>query len=436
MVNNMKDKISKIKSVYKKYGFWTTTKKVFNYLYSTVFIKFNPLLYLKTIINMPKYKSIINKIVNDTNIERIIIWRSEFGWNIPLYQRPQHIASQIRKQNSLVLYEVTKMTDKVDTIKKQDNNLYLVNFKNRLIFKWILKEINKIKIPKYIQFYSTDWHMNKQEIQNYISMGFKIIYEYIDDLNPALAGTKDLPINVKEKYEMAMKNDKDIFVVVTADELEKDVTQKRGNKKLVFSCNGVDYDFFQTIDSNYKFDEKFERILKQKKPIIGYYGALASWFDYDMLKHLAKTRKDYNIVLFGIKYDDSFDKQNLDKYKNIHFLGSRDYRVLKNYASKFSVCTIPFLINDITKATSPVKLFEYMALHKPIVTTAMNECQKYKSVMIANNNEEFVKLIDKAIKMNDKTNKKYFELLDKEAKENTWEQKAISIVELLKKYES
>jgi len=233
-----------------------------------------------------------------------------------------------------------------------------------------------------------------------------------------------------------MKNDKDIFVVVTADELEKDVTQKRGNKKLVFSCNGVDYDFFQTIDSNYKFDEKFERILKQKKPIIGYYGALASWFDYDMLKHLAKTRKDYNIVLFGIKYDDSFDKQNLDKYKNIHFLGSRDYRVLKNYASKFSVCTIPFLINDITKATSPVKLFEYMALHKPIVTTAMNECQKYKSVMIANNNEEFVKLIDKAIKMNDKTNKKYFELLDKEAKENTWEQKAISIVELLKKYES
>ncbi len=431
----MKDKISKIKSVYKKYGFFKTIKKIFNYLYSTVFIRFNLILYIKTMLGMPKYKSLITKIINDNDINRIIIWRSEFGWNIPLYQRPQHIASQIRKLNSLVLYEVTKMTDKVDTIKKQDDNLYLVNFKNKLIFKWIINEINKRQIPKYIQFYSTDWHMNRQEIQNYIDMGFKIIYEYIDDLNPALAGTKDLPVNVKEKYEMAMKNDKDIFVVVTADELEKDVIKKRGNKKLVFSCNGVDYDFFQRLDNNYKFDNDFEQIVKQNKPIIGYYGALASWFDYDMLKYLAENRKDYNIVLFGIKYDDSFDKQKLDKYKNIHFLGSRDYKVLKNYATKFSVCTIPFLINDITKATSPVKLFEYMALHKPIVTTAMHECKKYKSVMIANNKEQFVKLIDTAVNMDLKTDKKYFDLLDKEALENTWEQKAISIVELLKKYE-
>ena len=435
MVNSMKDKISKLKSVYKKYGLWTTVKKFFNYIYSTIFIKFNPWLYLKTIFNSHKYKSTINQIVNDQNINRIIIWRSEFGWNIPLYQRPQHIASQIRKLNSLVLYEVTKMTDKVDGIKKQDDNLYLVNFKNRLIFKWILKEINRRNIPKYIQFYSTDWHMSKQEIQDYINMGFKIIYEYIDDLNPLLAGTKDLPVNVKEKYEMAMKNDDDIFVIVTADELEKDVKRQRGNKKLAFSCNGVDYDFFQSIDKKYKFDEEFSNILKQKRPIIGYYGALASWFDYDMLKYLAKNRKEYNIVLFGIKYDDSYDNQNLSKYNNIYFLGSRDYSVLKNYASKFSVCTIPFLINDITKATSPVKLFEYMALHKPIVTTAMNECKKYKSVMIANTKEEFVKLIDKAIKLDDNNDKKYFELLDKEALENTWYEKALSIIKLLEKYE-
>ena len=147
--------------------------------------------------------------------------------------------------------------------------------------------------------------------------------------------------------------------------------------------------------NNYKHEEE----LKKK-------------YDVD---NIFKNRKDYNIVLFGIKYDDSFDKQKLDKYKNIHFLGSRDYKVLKNYASKFSVCTIPFLINDITKATSPVKLFEYMALHKPIVTTAMHECKKYKSVMIAHNKEEFVELIDKAINMDLESDKKYFDLLDKEA---------------------
>ena len=42
----------------------------------------------------------------------------------------------------------------------------------------------------------------------------------------------------------------------------------------------------------------------------------------------------------------------------------QDYHILQNYAAKIDVLTIPFLINEITKATSPVKLFEYMALNK------------------------------------------------------------------------
>ena len=95
-----------------------------------------------------------------------------------------------------------------------------------------------------------------------------------------------------------------------------------------------------------------------------------------------------------------------------------------------------YLINSITQATSPLKLFEYMALGKPIVTTAMKECKKYKSVMIANNNEEFIDLIDKSIELSKDKNNSYFDLLNKEALENTWKEKAISIINLLKKYEN
>ena len=137
----------------------------------------------------------------------------------------------------------------------------------------------------------------------------------------------------------------------------------------------------------------------------------------------------------GIKYDATFDKAHLDEYSNIYFLGPKNYDILPNYASHFDVCTIPFLINDITQATSPLKLFEYMALGKPIVTTAMKECQKYESVMIANNKENFVNLIDKALILNNEHNATYFNLLNKEALENTWEEKAKIIIDLLKKYE-
>ena len=76
-----------------------------------------------------------------------------------------------------------------------------------------------------------------------------------------------------------------------------------------------------------------------------------------------------------------------------------------------------------------------MAMEKPIVTTNMNECTKYKSVMIANDKEEFVKLVDKAIEMANERDEEYFAELKKESLENTWESKAKVIIDLLEAHE-
>lgn len=431
----MKEIFSKYNSLIKKYGFINTLKKILSYINSKFVSLINPIQTIKLIFFKKKYLRELNNIFNNSNYERIIIWRSSFGWNVPLFQRPQHISNNLSKNNCLIFYEVTKMTDEVNTIKKIQQNLYLINFQNKLYAKLLEKEINKINKPKYLQFYSTDWTLSLDTIKKYINNGYKIIYEYIDDINPLLSGTKELPVNIKEKYEFCLKDTENTFVIVTADNIERDVIAKRENIKVAFACNGVDYDHFQNIDKSFKFDDGFNRILSQNKPIIGYYGALASWFDYNIIKYLAKKRPNYNIVLFGIKYDDSLDKSNIIKYSNIFFLGSRDYNVLQNYANKFNVCTIPFLLNDITNSTSPVKLFEYMALHKPIVTTAMPECKKYKSVIISNNNEEFIKNIDLAINLNKTTNSEYFNILKNEALDNTWKKKALKIINLIKKYE-
>lgn len=430
----MRNKINKIKLLLKKDGLLVTLKKVYKYIKAEYISKINIFSYLYVKLNYKKIKEDIDNILNG-DFDRIIIWRSSFGWNVPLFQRPQHIETQLSNKKCLIFYEITTVTDKVKCYKKEKENLYLVNFNNRAIKEIIIKEVEKINKPRYIQFYSTDATVSLNELKNYIARGYKVIYEYIDDISPLLIGAKELPINVKEKYEYMIKDTENVFTIVTADEIEKDVLYKRKNEKIAFSCNGVDYEHFTQIDSNYKYEEEFSEILNENKPIIGYYGALATWFDYNLVKELARKRPNYNIVLLGIKYDGSYDEAKLEEYKNIHFLGSRDYKVLPNYAKNFTVCTIPFLINSITNATSPVKLFEYMALDKPIVTTAMPECKKYESVMIANTSEEFINLIDKAVNMNKNQNKNYYEILKKEALENTWDEKANIIIELLKQYE-
>lgn len=430
----MKEHLSKVILMLKKDGIFATVKKIFKYIKWKYLSKVDLMSYLKVHFNKNKYSKELDKILSG-DYERIIIWRSSFGWNVPLFQRPQHISKNLANNKCLVFYEITTITDDVKTYKKQKDNLYLINFNNVPLNKLFFKKIQKIKKPKYIQFYSTDCTISLDTLKKYIEEGYKIIYEYIDDLSPEIVGTKELPLNIKEKYEYMLKDTENILVVVTADEIQKDVVSKRGTEKLVFSCNGVDYDHFRNIDNSFKFEKEFNEIINNKKPIIGYYGALASWFDYEMVKNLAKEKPDYNIVLIGIKYDDTFDKANLNEYSNIYFLGPKNYDVLTNYASHFDVCTIPFLINDITQATSPLKLFEYMALGKPIVTTAMKECKKYESVMIAKSQNEFVTLIDKALEINKQHNEHYFNLLNKEALENTWEQKALLIINLLKENE-
>ncbi len=423
----MKDKLTKLVNVYKKYGFVGFCKKLYAYVVANYLNRIS----FAVFFNKKKYKKELEEIFCGEDYDRIILWRSSFGYDVPLYQRPQHIANNLSKNKCLVLYEVTTMTDKVKIFKKQADNLYLLNFNNIALNKILMEVLAESTKPKYIQLYSTDWKLTVENIEDYMRQGFRFIYEYVDDLSPELAGTKDLPKNIVDKYEYAMRHD-DVYVVVTASALEEKVLERRGNKNVAFSSNGVDYEFFKTFDEFYELDDDFRRVLDLGKPIVCYYGALAKWFDYDLVEKINATGK-YSIVLFGIKYDDAFEESGIGELENVHFLGTRDYKILKNYARKCDVLTIPFKINNITEATSPVKIFEYMALHKPIVITDLKECRQYKSVMIAKTHDEFLKMLDEAIeKENDEKN---VALLDKEAKENDWSEKARAIIDMIRKDE-
>ena len=179
--------------------------------------------------------------------------------------------------------------------------------------------------------------------------------------------------------------------------------------------------------------------MQKNKPIIGYYGALtATWFDFNLLFKLIENNTNMEFVLIGTKCIDKNIKKTeeyfkkLENFDNFTYIPPVPYNEIPNYARHWSVATIPFQINDITLGTSPVKLFEYMAMGLPIVTTPMPECKLYKSVFIADNAEDFSAKLKQAIKS--KNDAKYQKILAQEAAENTWEMRVNDMIDIIKKH--
>ena len=414
--------LSKLWSAWRKYGTVRFCQKLLAWLRANVLDRLS----IPVLLHPRRYCAAIEELLTG-DYDRVLLWRSSFGYAVPLFQRPQHMAHALARQGCLVLYEVTTATDDCATLRKIAPGLWLFNFNNLLLRLLLERALEKKTLPRYIDLYSTDWKLSARALARCAARGCGILYEYIDHLSPALAGTAALPRAVTEKFHYAMVH-RAVTVVVTAERLRQDVLRQRGGENLVLASNGVDLAFFRHFEA-YSFEPDFLSILAKGKPIVCYYGALASWFDYELVRALAATGR-YSVVLIGLKYDTSFDEQLPSPVPNLYYLGARDYRVLKYYAHEAAVLMIPFLINDITRATSPVKLFEYMALGRPIVTTDMDECRQYRSVLIGHSREEFLSQVERALTLRNDAD--YLAALARDAEENDWQAKAAAIIEALR----
>ena len=413
--------------VLKEDGLIEVIKRVLRYIKRRIKDKLdnNALTYRK---NYEEANAIFHKILKKEKFKAVVVFDSRVGWNIPLFQRSQHMANELTDDGYLYFYRTSEQFDPhVKTVEKLKDRLYLVNMANFALQNAMFDLLKEYKGHKFLSLYSTDVYLDEQYIkEKYIDNGFKIIYEYIDELSDEISG--HLPDFVYDRHKNIIE-DKSNIAVGSADKLIEEIEEIRGKENVAMITNGVQYDHWQ-YRSN-EVPEKLKDIVSKGNPIIGYFGALAKWFDYELLKKVAKERPNYEIILIGFLYDNSFKDSKIDELENVHYLGIVDYKELNQYSQYFTISTIPFLLNDITESTSPVKLFEYMAMGHPIVTTDMRECRKYKSVLIGKSHEDFIEKLDFALTLDKKD--EYYNYLKEEALANTWREKAAILDRLIEK---
>jgi glycosyltransferase involved in cell wall biosynthesis len=132
------------------------------------------------------------------------------------------------------------------------------------------------------------------------------------------------------------------------------------------------------------------------QPVFGYFGVIDERIDYELIRTVAESRPDASVVMVGPVV--KVDAATLPKASNIHWLGQRDYSALPGYVKGFTVCLMPFALNEATQFINPTKTLEYMAAGKPIISTAVPDVVRNFTpvVRVARSEREFVALTSQA----------------------------------------
>lgn len=341
--------------------------------------------------------------------KNIYVFELAVDWGIDLFQRPQHLATALGGDDSFVIYKT--QGDGVNGFRNIANNVWLTNE---------LKYVDSLENVRRVYF-STSTSNTCEHMVAMAKRG-KIIYEYIDHISEEISGGKTEIQILNEVKKFSFEGGAD-YIVATSNELYVESLRHLGKKRVVLIPNGVNVDHYQNIDENSPLNPRFSKFISKYDIIVGYFGAIAPWLWYELIDEIVAKNPNVGFIMVGPDYGSCQSK--LPKYSNFLWLGPMSYIELPNYANRFDVCWIPFKLGDIAKTTSPLKLFEYFALGRPVVVTSdMRECTRYTEVFhgdsLSNFNEALKQSFGKV--GNVEYQKKTLEL----AKENSWSKRAQS----------
>ncbi|EKP0297767.1 glycosyltransferase [Aeromonas veronii] len=134
--------------------------------------------------------------------------------------------------------------------------------------------------------------------------------------------------------------------------------------------------------------------LPSGRPIAGFYGSLSDWIDIPLLAETAAALPHWDLVLIGPVQTDISPLKGLP---NIHLLGPRPHHTLAAYAQHWQVSLLPFVDNAQIRACNPLKLREYLAVGRPIVSTDFPALDGYRDqIQLPQDGESLAQAINRA----------------------------------------
>ena len=338
--------------------------------------------------------------VPETVSKRALIFNYAYGvlWD-GVKQRPHHLAFEFARKD-IETYWLNPEGHRPDPVP----NLHIMDFRNHVY----------VRQPIFFIYFPFSY----EEIEKYNHP--LLVYDVLDDIS-IHDDPKDENAGEKARFYHKKLIEQADFVIASSRLLYDKIKSLRPD--VLFVPNGVDLEHFNP--NRIRLASELKRFTH---PIVGYHGAIASWFDGQLVADAAKLRPGYDFVLVGPVSDDDVDTI-LRSQPNIHILGMIPYEKLPPYVAGFDVCILPFVVTPLTNAVRPLKVLEYLAMRKPVVATPIEEIRDWPGVVLASDPQQFAEAIDCAIAHEpiQENSQAVKELLE----ESTWEKAAKPLIDAI-----
>ena len=143
-------------------------------------------------------------------------------------------------------------------------------------------------------------------------------------------------------------------------------------RRAVFLDHGVDFERFASTTDRPDVPPDVEHL---SHPVIGYFGDIdAKIVNVPLLLEIGRRMPDCQFVFVGTS---TVDTRALAERVNVTMIPRQPYERIADYGKCFDVAIMPFHRNSWIEVCNPIKLKEYLALGKPVVSTPFSELTHY-----------------------------------------------------------
>ena len=334
----------------------------------------------------------------------VVVFLLNIEWYIHLFQRPQQLAQAFARLGYTVIFDNSNQGK--PGWEEIEPRLFLYNGP---------PEVLHLLPDPLVWALTYNW-----ERAAAFPEGTRTLYDWIDELDVfdgydlnKLHGLHDLALSGAA------------ITSASARSLLQKASEQRPNT--LYLPNAVEFEHFANWEVSSPAHPALQRFLQEGRPIVGYYGAIARWMDYDLLAEVAEKRKDWSFLLIGPAYDQSAKNRPVFTLPNVEWVTAQPYQDLPRWLQSFDVAMIPFVVNEITVSTSPLKLFEYFAGGKPVVCSKMPEVVAFPEVHSYCDAEGMSKALDLALA--DSKDPELRNRLRRRGEENSWLARARTVAE-------